>query len=106
MPRRASAMRTSPVTTTLVLGRPLLFHQRIEPRGIARLEPHAAMRCGAANPAGVEVAVDRVAGLAEEDGMRHRRVVPLLREMVRLHAKRRVSAARRVVALLAGGYGP
>src|SRR6267154_483609 len=68
--------------------------------------PHAAVGCGAANPAGVEGAVDRMARWAEEDGMRHRRVVPLLREMVSLHAKRRVSAARRVMAELAGGYGP
>src|SRR5262245_7100518 len=54
------------------VGKPLLFHQRIEPRGIGGLEPHTAVRRGAADPAGVEVAVDRVSLWAEEDGMRHR----------------------------------
>ena len=88
------------------VGQTLLFHQLVEFCGISRCEPHAAVRRRAANPAGVEVAVDRVARLAEENGMRHWRVVPLLREMVSLHAERRVSAARCVMAGLAGGYGP
>src|SRR5713101_442922 len=43
------------------VGQALLFHQCIEPCGVGRFEPHAAVRCGAANPAGAEGAVDRMA---------------------------------------------
>src|SRR5262249_45517020 len=43
------------------VGQALLFHQCIKPCGVGRFKPHAAVRGWAADPAGVEVAVDRVA---------------------------------------------
>ena len=64
------------------------------------------MRNRPAQPPGLVAAVDRVAPFGEEDGMRHRRVVPLPREMLLLHAEGGVAAARGVVAAAAGRDRP
>ena len=54
----------------------------------------------------VEKAVNGVAVQIEEDRMRHRRIVPLLRQMVGVHAVRLERAVRRVVAGPAGRDRP
>ena len=56
--------------------------------------------------AGVVGAVNGVAFLGEKDRVGHRRVVPLLAEMVLFHAERRERAGRRVVPGDAGRHRP
>src|SRR5215213_6461949 len=55
------------------------------------------MGSGRAEALRVEAAVNRVAFRGEEDRMRHRGIVPLLGEVVALHAESLELAARRVV---------
>ena len=63
----------------------------------------AAVRRRRAEALGIEAAVDRVALRREEDRMRHRRVVPLLGEVVALHAEGFELAVRRVVLHASAG---
>ena len=64
------------------------------------------MRGGRAQTARGAATMNGVASVREEDRVRHRRVVPLLREVVALHPESLELAARRVVAALAGGDRP
>src|SRR3979411_3242378 len=64
------------------------------------------MRGGSAEVADIEGPVDGVTELGEEDRMRHRGLVELLREMVRLHAERLKLAARGLAARAARRYTP
>ena len=64
------------------------------------------MRGWRAEPLRIEAAVDRMAFRSEEDRVRHRRVVPLLGEVVLLQAKRGVAAIRGIVLTGARGYRP
>src|SRR5262249_47842376 len=55
-----------------------LLHQRKKRRGILGRDTHAAVRGRPAEISHLKAAVDRIAILPEENGMRHGRVVPLL----------------------------
>jgi len=74
------------------------LHECIENGGNAGGEPDTAMRDWFAQALSVRAAMDGVAGGREEDRMRHRRIVPLVRVMVGLHAEGGIGAARRPIA--------
>ena len=74
-------------------------------RGVPRRQPHAAVRGDSAEAADRVSAVDRVSA-GEEDRMRHRRIVVLVRVRHHVHALRMIDAGRRAVTGPAGGDGP
>src|SRR5665811_2077762 len=61
-------------------------------------EPDAAVTRRCAELLGLIRAVDSVANFSEENRMRHRRVVPFLRIMVRFHTKSGERARQRGIA--------
>ena len=84
----------------------LHLHQIEQDGGILRRQPHATMRSRIAQMRDAGKAVNGVAMHVEEDGVRHRRVVPLLRVVVGVHAVGLECAARRVAARHSGRHRP
>ncbi|ESX11548.1 hypothetical protein X768_10700 [Mesorhizobium sp. LSJC265A00] len=87
--------------TMLVLVGPKVFDQLVEVGGIVGMQPHAAMRRRPSQPLD---GVGRMHGVAaaEEDRMRHRRVVVFLRMPHLVHAGRLERAGRRDMRTVAG----
>src|SRR4051794_40471034 len=83
----------------------VLADQREQRRRIAGIEPDTAMRCRAAEAADLIGSVDGVAS-AEEDCVRHRRIVVDRRAPDALQAERLVVAGRRDIAEAGRRYRP
>src|SRR5580704_19510324 len=80
------------------IGHAFGLHQVEQHGGIGRRQPHAAVRHREPQMRDVGEAVDGMAVHVEEHGVRHRRIVPLLGEVVGVHAVDLEGAVRRVVA--------
>src|SRR5580704_2016885 len=88
------------------IGHAFGLHQVEQHGGIGRRQPHAAVRHREPQMRDIGEAVDGVAVHVEEHGVRHRRIVPLLGEVVGVHAVHLEGAVRRVVAGPAGRHRP
>src|ERR1700691_4306186 len=84
---------------------PVALDQREQRRRMRRVQPDAAMRSRTAEPGQIIGAVNGEA-IIKEDRVRHRRIVVLPREPAPGHQLRMEYAARRAVAVTAGGNRP
>src|ERR1035437_919557 len=81
-------------------------HQFPQRGSVLHRQPNAAVRHRMSEIALLVGAMHGVAGLCEENRIRHRRIVPLLAVVVDVHAEWLKGAARRVVAASPGRHRP